>query len=173
MTPAQLQADTQIQRQRIANAIQRRAQNIQLGGATVGAVGSLFGGVSTLGSDERIKEDVEPGDDHVRELLEKLSAHSYRYKDEEEHGPGKRVGIMAQDLEQTEAGKSLVREIHGVKHVDVPGATGLTLAAQSYLHRRIKALEEKQEGNGGGEETDKRDEGPNQKTKELLYALTR
>lgn len=77
------------------------------------------------------------------DMLDKLTPYSYTYKPESGEDGRKRYGIMAQDLEQSQMGASLVRDTPRGKEIDVPAATGATLAGMSDLHKRIGELESK------------------------------
>ena len=73
----------------------------------------------------------------IGELLSKLKAYSYEYKNPD-HGTGRRVGVMAQDLEKTRLGKKVVVETPEGKMIDMNKGLGLALAAQSELSKRVK-----------------------------------
>lgn len=126
------QSQTQAQ---VAMADAEREQQANAG--LIGAAGSLFG---SFVSDERAKENIDDADDDVDELLEVLRPKRFDYK--REHG-GERdfVGFMAQDLEKSKAGKSIVREEGGVKRVDAKRGLMAALAAAARLHDRVSALE--------------------------------
>ena len=72
-----------------------------------------------MGSDERIKEDVETPDETALDKLDKLDTgvQEYKYKDGFGHVTGRTSGLMAQDLEKAGIQGAVV-EIDGVKHVD-------------------------------------------------------
>lgn len=55
--------------------------------------------------------------------------------------PGRRVGVMAQDLEKTPAGKAVVRDTPQGKMVDTFGASTLALAGLAEARQREKNLE--------------------------------
>lgn len=118
----------------------RRAQRDLDVDTAMGAVGDGMTGFGTL-SDERAKERISDGSKAAREMLDKLHPHEYWYKS----GlgtPGKKLGIMAQDLEASELGKSAVRtEEDGYKRVDIPMGLGLAMAGLAETHRRLKKLE--------------------------------
>jgi hypothetical protein len=103
-------------------------------GATVGAA---------LLSDRRAKTDIANGDAAIAEMLDKLKAHTGRYKDPSEPGaaPGRRAMIMAQDLEKSAMGRALVRDIGGRKAIDVNQATGAALAALAQINARLSKVE--------------------------------
>ena len=131
-----------------ANQARLRAQQAQ---ADAAATGSFLGaGASALGSmfaksDENSKKNIKKDSKSSNDFLEKLSSVSYKYKDTSEPGTaeGKRHGILAQDLEKSEVGKSLVLNTPGGKMVDTVQGFGAVLAAQSELHKRLKELESK------------------------------
>ena len=77
----------------------------------------LGGGISALTSlfsDERLKEDIEP----VGELYDGTNIYRYRYKGD----AVPRIGVMAQEVEKTHP--ESVHEIGGFKAVDYGAATG-------------------------------------------------
>jgi len=83
-----------------------------------------------------------------RSFLDALQATSFEYKKEAKGlpgaGEGRRLGIMAQDLEKAgPVGKSMVKETPNGKQVDMGAGFGAILAAQSSLNERLKQLETK------------------------------
>lgn len=106
--------------------------------AVVGAVAG--------GSDIRIKENVKKADKEVTKLFDNLDAYEFEYKKEFKNshltGEGKRIGIMAQDLEKTKLGKEMVSVVdNGVKIVNFAKGIGAVMANQSVLNKRMKKLE--------------------------------
>ena len=81
-----------------------------IGGNAVSGIGSL---VSSIFSDERLKEDIE----HVGELNDGQPVYKYRYIGD----PKWQIGLMAQDVEKTNP--DAVVEIGGYKAVDYGKAT--------------------------------------------------
>ena len=73
----------------------------------------------------------------VGKLLDSLRAYNYEYKNEE-YGKGRRLGIMAQDLEKTKLGKRAVVDTPVGKVVDVGKGLGIALAAQAHLNKKYK-----------------------------------
>lgn len=132
-------------------ALQNNAQNIQLAGAGLNAGGALLGGaISALArpqstSDEHAKEDVKPAEVPLGELLAAAGAHDYRYKEPDKplRGHGRFVSPMAQELEQTEIGRSMVRDTPEGKIVDYGKGLGAMLSGLGWLHRRIEQIEKK------------------------------
>lgn len=85
------------------------AARVGAANANAGLLGQL-GGAAILGisCDERLKTNIEPIDkDDLKEMKSFLKAYSFRYKSSE-YGSGEHVGIMAQDLEKSKLGKTLV-----------------------------------------------------------------
>lgn len=91
-------------------------------------------------SDRRAKSDVERADDgDMDELLSALKAYTYRYRDPEVDGHGKRVGPMAQDLEATRLGSLLVDEDgDGKKVIDGDAMIMALASAVGRLARRVE-----------------------------------
>lgn len=117
---------------------------MQFYGNMIGAGAQALPALAAL-SDKRRKKLVKDMDeDDLEEFLGALRAKSYEYKDPDEPGAarGRRYGIMAQDLEKSRVGKSLVRTgPGGSKMIDVPQAVGAVLAALKSVHDRAKASE--------------------------------
>lgn len=124
-------------------ALAQYGQNLQQNTANTGMLGSLgLGTAMYLGSDENLKENVESGDKDISDFLDKLSVNKYDYKEPDKYGEGKQYSTMAQDLEKTPVGKSMVVDTPDGKMVDYARGLASMLAAQSFLHKKIKSLEE-------------------------------
>lgn len=110
---------------------------------TGGLISGIGGAIAAI-SDERLKTNVGDARGDIDRLLEGLStargAVSWDYKDPK-HGEGRHIGVMAQDLERSDAGRRLVTDTPEGKLVDVRKTAMATLAASARLHERIKALE--------------------------------
>lgn len=151
-------ANMQYELARTGNLLNADAQSAQLvsgrGNALIGGLANMGGAAMTLFglSDERSKRDIQELDAENRELRRLLEAlgddaeatvrgapgHTYRYEDPDAPGaaPGLHAGPMAQDLERTPLGASLVREApDGTKMVDT-GRAGLTALAASSVQQR-------------------------------------
>lgn len=114
----------------------------QLLGAGVGAMGAMAG--AAMASDERAKTEIKDGSKKVESFLEAIGTHSYRYKEPHKplRGEGEFVSPMAQEIEKTELGKSMVKEApDGTKIVDYGKSLGAQWAAMAMLFKRIKQLE--------------------------------
>lgn len=101
-------------------------------------VGTLLSAGATAFSDEDVKKDVEEFD--AGAFLDSLTGFKYKYKSPE-HGEGKQVGVMAQDLEKEVP--QMVQDTPMGKQVDYsPGkAGGPIFAGLANLNERLKQLE--------------------------------
>lgn len=104
--------------------------------------GSMSGGDGSawFGSDERLKGGVVPADARLEDFLDQVKAYSYRYSNPV-FGDKRYVSPMAQDLEKSEIGKSLVKETPAGKMVDYGRAAGVGLAASAMLNKRLSRVE--------------------------------
>ncbi len=129
---------------------QLSAQAGMYGAAQSNKSGGLLGGAMSVGgqvlgavvSDERLKIDIIDGGGEIDDMLDKLAAKSYRYKDPK-HGEGRRPGIMAQDAQKSKAGSSFVIEAPDGKMLDVNRALSAALASSARLNARLRKLEGK------------------------------
>lgn len=119
--------------------IQNSANSTQLAGAGISALGTI-GAAAAMASDERLKTDIEDGEEKTAAFLDSLIAKSYRYKDEK-YGVGHRVGIMAQDAEKSELGRYLVMNTPEGKMLDTNKVLSAALASVAHLNKRVKNLE--------------------------------
>lgn len=116
--------------------IQNSAQGAQMGGAAIGALGTVL----AAASDENLKTDIVDGDSHIKGFLDALQAKHYSYKDEK-WGEGPRTGIMAQDAEKSALGRSFVMNTNEGKMLDVNKALSAALASVAHLNKRVSHLE--------------------------------
>lgn len=107
-------------------------------GGLISAGGQAVGAAAM--SDERLKKNIKDADAAIDAFLRQTGAHQYEYKDKK-HGAGRYVSPMAQELEKTDIGKSMVIETPEGKMVDYGRGLGAILAAQSRLARRLDGLE--------------------------------
>lgn len=99
-----------------------------------------------LGSDKNNKEETPIDvDDKMQKFVDMLSARAYKYKDTSKPGTaeGQRYGVMAQDLEKSDVGASLVKDTPEGKMVDTQQGFGAILASQAALNERLKKIENK------------------------------
>jgi hypothetical protein len=133
---SQFNAALQAQQQATAQGVSsgNAAQGMQIAGSVAQAAGTAL-----AASDERVKTGIEPGESYTREFLNAISDKKYEYKDSK-HGSGEYLGFMAQDIEKSRIGKSMVREVNGVKHIDTWKALSAALAGLSNVNKRLNKL---------------------------------
>ena len=110
-----------------------------------GTFGSLLqaGGSLMAACDENLKTEVEYAGDEIDSMLREIVPCSYSYEDSEKYGEGRRVGVMAQDLQNTAAGASIIMEVDDHLEIDCAKAVPLLLATVARLEKRIRMLEGK------------------------------
>lgn len=129
------QAQAGLAAQNAANS----GQNSQNTANAWNQTGGMMLSAASMFSDERCKEEIEefsPSD-----FLDSLTGYKFKYKDKK-HGEGKHVGVMAQDLEKTEAGSKLVVDSPEGKIVDYAKAGPAIMASLASLNDRLKKMEE-------------------------------
>lgn len=102
-------------------------------------------GIAMAASDKNAKKNVKSGKDDTQKFLDSLKAKSFEYKDKKKHGEGKRIGVMAQDVEAgSSKGKDMVVETNdGTKMIDQGKGFSAVLAALAELNAQVKKLESK------------------------------
>lgn len=101
----------------------------------------------SIKSDERSKKD--KGGFDMNGFLDQLRAYSYRYKDPQTDGDGnnnaqgRHFGVMAQDLEKSDVGASMVRDTPRGKMIDMGKGFGVVLASLADLNKRLETMEGK------------------------------
>lgn len=104
-------------------------------GAIVGGAASV---IPKIVSDRRAKTNVAHAD--LVQLADDLPGYTFDYKSAQD-GPGRRVGIMAQDAAKARMGRSLVRDDDdGALVLDGPNAVGAALAMSAAALRKADAL---------------------------------
>lgn len=97
-------------------------------------VSNLIGQGITAGiiaSDRRLKTDVHRvSKEDLEELRRSIKPYMFKYASSK-HGAGQWVGVMAQDLEKSKLGRTVVVEKDGVKMVDFPKLQSLLVAAMA------------------------------------------
>jgi len=122
-------------------AMQSSAAAGQTAAATVGAVAS---GIASAVSDMREKKAIHDGTAKLEGFLGAIGTHAYKYKNPKAalRGEGEFVSPMAQELEKTELGKSMVRESpSGTKVVDYGKGLGTMMSSMAMLFKKVKKLE--------------------------------
>ena len=95
-------------------------------------------------SDKNMKTEIKAeSPDKMGAFLDALKGYEYKYKNPEMEGaaPGQRYGILAQNLDATEVGKTIVNKDKGYLTIDVPQGLGVALAGLGEIHKRLKKLE--------------------------------
>jgi hypothetical protein len=109
-----------------------------------GAGGSAMGS-GMMASDEDCKENVRDGSKDIQGFLDSLQPHTYEYKPEMKAsllgGEGEFTSPMAQELEETPVGASMVEETPDGKAVDYGKGFGALAAGLGNLNNRLKMLE--------------------------------
>ena len=102
---------------------------------------------TAFASDERCKKNVQAlGDNPITDMLREAPPKAFRYKDPAD-GEGPRIGVMAQDLAKTPAGRTMVRqEPTGKLVLDPQASLSAVLASNAQLQREIDALRGKKGG---------------------------
>ncbi len=116
-------------------ADQEDAYNRKREGVVNGA-GSVFGAIL---SDERVKTDIEEiPEQEIEAFLQSIVPSSFSYKDG--RSEGQHVGVMAQDIERTPIGKTIVdkRGPESIRSMDKDDLIGALLGSVSYLYRKQK-----------------------------------
>lgn len=113
---------------------QMQAQYAQMGMQGLGAA------ASAMESDKRAKTGIEKAELDIEDFLNSLTGYRYKYKDpfSEFATPGTKVGIMAQDIENTLPGQSIVKETDNGKVIDTKEAVNPILASLGNINERLK-----------------------------------
>lgn len=95
-------------------------------------LGQGIGAAATFFSDLRLKTEIEKiSSADLAEMKQYLNPYTYKYIDEK-YGKGKWLGVMAQDLEKSKLGKTLVRENeNGEKMIDLEKAVSVLFATMA------------------------------------------
>lgn len=108
----------------------KQADNSLLGGLIAG------GATIAAASDERVKEDIKPErHEDIEIFLDAIKPKQYRYVD----SPDVKHGVVVQDLEGTELGNNMVKDIGGIKGIGVNEAISTLLEAVAYLNDKIES----------------------------------
>lgn len=99
---------------------------------TTGLIGDGIGAAAMYFSDVRLKENIVPlSKENIEEMKQHLKAFSFNYK-LKEHGQGDWVGVMAQDLEKSRLGRTLVsHDEFGNKTIDIRKVLSMFLATMA------------------------------------------
>jgi hypothetical protein len=122
---------------RASEAIGRQNANTQMTGSLIGAGGQALGGYlggAAMFSDKNLKTNIEPiSKEDLQELKDAIKPYKFNYTSDE-YGAGDWIGVMAQDIEKTKLGKSIVQENEqGLKYLDGNKVMSLFLATMAEL----------------------------------------
>ena len=118
-----------------ANLDRKQKSDDAFTGSTAAAGAAIY-----TKSDAQDKKGIKrDSDSDIDDFIRSLESHTYRYKDQAD-GKGERHGPMAQELEQSEIGRSVVREGPTGKMVDT---NALTLALTGAVARMAKQMKER------------------------------
>lgn len=127
--------DINAKRQEYSDALDAKSKKENAVMNTAGSIAAAY--VSK--SDERAKKNISKlSDKDIDQFLDSIAAKKFKYKDEAD-GAGKRVGVLAQDIEKSKVGKDLVKEDStGAKVLDVNNVIGALLTAVAHLNKKVK-----------------------------------
>lgn len=101
------------------------------------------GALMYMASDINAKQDIQKADFDVDDFLNSITSYKYSYKDPAKNGEGERLGVMAQDMEQSPMGNEIVMDGPDGKQIDMKKALSASLAALARLNERLNTLEGK------------------------------
>lgn len=103
----------------------------------MGAAGNVVSSGVKMFSDETIKKDVLDITDFTKQTLGALTPYQFQYS-EDVGMKGNVIGVMAQDLEKSATGRTLVMDHEGKKAIDVTRAVSFILASLADLNKRLE-----------------------------------
>jgi len=127
-----------LQRQQLEHQQQAGLFSGLMGVAGLGL--GAYGAFKPPTSDKNEKESIKSESGEIDELYKHIKPETYSYKDEE-NGEGKHLSPMAQDLEKSEIGKSMVVDTPEGKTVNYQKGFGAMMSMQKALDTRLKKLE--------------------------------
>lgn len=124
---------------------ERQKQKATAAGSMMGAGATVAAGMLSK-SDERSK-DVAGDTPDMDAFMEALKPLAFTYKDPASPGAaeGENVGVVAQDVEKTPVGRTMVKNTPDGKMLDIQKGFGVILAALAALHDKIEAKEGQEE----------------------------
>lgn len=123
---------------------QQATAMMQVGSSALSSVGNIAASAVGGKSDVRAKQNISPAGQDIESMLDELDAYRWDYRPgEAPEGERKgRVGVMAQDLERSPLGRTMVHEgPDGMKRVDQDRLLTAAIAAAVDLHERVRKLE--------------------------------
>lgn len=118
--------------------VQEQANNNAMKGAEIGAGA---GAISKIISDRRSKKNIRKAD--LVQLAEEIPGYTFDYKDPKD-GPGRRVSVMAQDVQGSRLGKDMVQlDGDGALVLDGANSVGAALAMAAEALREAEKAKAK------------------------------
>ena len=117
---------------------------MSMGTAAPKAAGYALPALAPALSDERQKQGKQSVEHALMGMLDKLKAYQYEYKEPDAPGAGHgpQLGIMAQDMLKSDAGKAFVKKTEdGTLMVEYGKMLPALLASMATMHKRVKGLE--------------------------------
>jgi hypothetical protein len=107
-------------------------------GGIMSGIGSALGSIL---SDRTAKTEIRSADKDTEELLDGVTSYIYKYRDQK-HGKGDHLGVMAQDMTKSRAGREIVsKREDGLLELDGKKTLGALLAASANLNKRMRKIE--------------------------------
>jgi hypothetical protein len=95
----------------------------------------------TIVSDQTQKENISNSGSKMNELMNNIEPYSWEYKDPDRFGHGTYHGFMAQDLQKSEIGRSMVKPTSdGILTVDTNRAVMAAMAASAVTYKEQQTL---------------------------------
>lgn len=147
---AQFQANQDLAKLKLQNAqfnaglqqqrLLGKAENTQKADAAIFQAAGSAAGAAAAASDANLKTEIRNDKKSIDGFLKAINPKSYKYKDTGVMGtaPGQRYGILAQDIEKSDAGKSVVFETKQGKMIDTNQSIGLIFAALGRLNQKLE-----------------------------------
>jgi hypothetical protein len=109
---------------------------------TAGQVMSSGGGMGAMaaGSDINMKKEIRDARQDIQDFMDHLESFAYKYTTDIYDG-GEHYGVMAQDVERSKVGKTIVLETDEGKYIHMGLGFGALLASVSNLNERLRKLE--------------------------------
>jgi hypothetical protein len=118
------------------------SQNNQFGQQQQMAYGQMGANAAAgfLASDKTKKEGIEKADLDIEDFLNSITGVRFKYKDpfSKFTTPGTKVGIVAQDIENTLPGQAIIKETDEGKVLDTKEAVSPILASLGNLNERLR-----------------------------------
>lgn len=148
MAQAQQAAQAQLEALKNQNDMQAKKINAEAQQAVEAQFGKAMAGLAqgagrAIASDKRVKNNIKDAGKEFDDFVSKIKSKSFKYKEGfEPDMPGEVFGVMAQDLEKSKIGKSMVDEDeNGVKTLNLKRGFAALLASQGRTASKISALE--------------------------------